>query len=102
MVTINGKETEMRFDMGMARLFKKHVKKDLFSMAENDYKDTEVITGMLYAAAKRGNPEITVEDIDCLSFKEMADLTKEVTAGLSDFMPEADGEASPLADSPQS
>ena len=102
MVTINGKETELRFDMGMAKLFKKHVKKDLFNMVEDDYKDTEVIVGMIYAAAKRGNPEITVEDVDCLTFKEMTDMTKAVMGGLSDFMPEADGEAGPLADSPLS
>jgi hypothetical protein len=102
MAIINGKETEMKFDMGMARIFKKHTKKDLFNMGKDDYKDTEIILGMLYAAAKRGNPDITVEDIDCLSFGEMAELIKTVNWGLSEFMPEADGEADPLVDSPQS
>jgi len=102
MVTINGKETEMRFDMGMARLFKKQTKKDLFSMSGDEYKDTEVIMGMLFAAANRGNPKISMDDIDSLSFKQMAELTNAVTEGLSDFMPESDGEESPLAETPQS
>ena len=102
MVVINGKEVEMKFDMGMARLFKRHTKKDLMNMTGDEYKDIEVITGMLYAAAKRGNPDITVDDIDCLTFQEMSTLTQAVTAGMTEFMPEPDGEESPLADSPQS
>jgi hypothetical protein len=103
MVTINGKEVEMKFDMGMARLFKKHTKKDLMNMGSEEYKDTEVIVGMLYAAAKRGNPDITADDIDSLTFNEMSLLSEVVTEGMTVFMPEPEEPSEdPLTENPQS
>lgn len=90
---INGKEVELRFDFGMARLFKAQTGKDMLSLKGDGFADTDVMAGFIFAAAKRGNPDITIEDIDAIPFSELQSIVGEMTANMPG--------GSPLAKTPK-
>ena len=90
---INGKETELRFDFGMARLFKAQTGKDILTLGSDGFADTDVMAGFILAAAKRGNPKITMDDIDTIPFNELQSIVGEMAGK----MPKPD----PLAKNPQ-
>ncbi len=95
---INGKETELKFDFGTVRLFNKESGKKFLSLKEKEYGDEDVIAYLLLAVAKRGNPEITIDDIDSLMFAEINELSQKMRVLIKEFFPvlEAKGKG-PLA-----
>ncbi len=82
-MNINGKTAELQFDFGMARQFKERSGKDLLSMKESEYQDIDVMHSLVYSAAVRGNPDITLEDVDCIKFSEMESVVNEIKAGMT-------------------
>jgi hypothetical protein len=91
---INGKEVELKFDFGMARLFKAETGKDMLALKGDGFADTDVMAGFIYAAAKRGNPKITMDDIDSIPFSELQSIVSEMTGNMPKF-------DDPLAKNPQ-
>jgi len=106
-IEINGKKTTPRFDIGMVKLFNKETGKNFLKMSELEYEDIGVMSGLIYAAAKRGNKSITMDDVDCLKFSEMIALVHEMEDSVQEFLPQAsdseEGEgAGPLEENRQS
>ena len=75
---INGKETELRFDVGAMKLFKKLTGKDFLQLKMEEM-DTDDIASMVYAFAVRGNPEITMDDIDSMGIGELVSMSQVIT-----------------------
>ncbi len=72
---INGKETELKFNFGTVRIFNRESGRDFMRLSEDEYRDTDVMGYLLLAAAQRGNKEITMDDIDELTFTEITELS---------------------------
>ena len=85
---INGKETELVMDFGAAKIVKAKTGKSFFALKADDFENDEVMGAVLYAMAKRGNPDITEEDIEYLNLVEMGKALQLVTAGIKEFNPE--------------
>ena len=102
MVTVNGKETTLRMDFGAIRIFNRESGTNFMELANVDFQDADNLAYIFYATAKRGNPEITMDDIDSLSIDEIQSFSEAIGELLQEFSPEADEDADPLVESPQS
>ena len=84
---INGKETELKFDFGAVRLFNRLSGKDFMKLKEKDFAETDNIAYLLLTVAQRGNQEITMDDIDALSFAEVTELSQKLTKLVQEYFP---------------
>ena len=102
MVTVNGKETTLKMDFGAIRIFNRESGTNFMELGEIDFQDADNLAYIFYATAKRGNPEITLDDIDSLSFDEIQKFSEAIGELMEEFSPEATEDDAPLAESPQS
>ena len=100
-VNVNGKPTTLKMDFGAIRIFNKETDSNFMALAQIDLKDDDTLAYLFLAMAKRGNPKITMEDIDCLSVGQIAQFADAVQGLLKEFEGEVPDDV-PLAESPQS
>ena len=100
-IEINGKKVLPRFDIGMVKLFNKTTGKNFLKLTEEEYEDVDVMAGLIYATAHRGNKEVSMDDVDCLTFTDMMKLANDMKGSLKDFLPESTGEEVPLVENRQ-
>jgi len=84
---INGKETELTFDFGTVRLFNRSSGLEFMRLREKDFAEAETIAHLLYAVAARKNKEITIDDIDELTFPEITDLSDKMRQLMDEYFP---------------
>ena len=99
MAVINGKKVDLVLDLGAVKVINKVTGKNFFKLKADEYEDIEVMAGMIYGCAVRGNKDITMEDVDALKFDEVMGLMEEIMSEMEDFMPEKSD--SPLAGKPK-
>ncbi|MFA7461882.1 MAG: hypothetical protein WCY59_01910 [Anaerovoracaceae bacterium] len=97
---INGKEINLRLDLGVVRTFKRETGKNLLETKEDDWKDIDMLAMlMLFCARRGGHKDITEDEIDCMTLPELTRCMTELVEG---FMPEgakgkeAQGNVAPL------
>ena len=84
---INGKETTPQFDLGAFRIVKRMTGIVITQgMQEDDMADVDFLHALLYAIAHRGNPDITEDDVDCITPRQLIDM--DLQQLLVDAMPD--------------
>ena len=103
MVIINGKEVKLKLDFGAVKMLKREYGIDVFKLSDSDMQDIDIFTAILYALAKRGGNDITMDDVDSISFKDMGKITEGITGVMKEFAPEPEEgtEEPPLARKPR-
>ena len=99
-LNINGKKTTPRLDFGALKIYNKITDTNFAKMKDIDLNDDETVSNLFLAMAKRGNPKITAEDLDCMSPAQLPLFSQELESQLNEFSDEPKDDT-PNPESPQ-
>lgn len=89
MKDLDGKPLKLKADLGAFKMIQKTTGKNPF---QQDTKGSDVdpvfMSAMLYAFAKRGGSNVTVDFIDQLDFKDIMKMQSEMNTLMSETVPE--------------